>query len=306
MEHAHHAWLSAIAEEINSEYWQVRRKLEGPENTQQRGHHYEALFRRMLLRWLPPQYEIGTRKYLLLEHGVDGEIYSKETDLVIFHPSYPRELRERSEVLLAGVVAAFSVKSALDAQVLQDAIAEARLVRDGFIGREGSIVGELVSPLIYGVLTHTHNLSGSEPRAVVTDVLLGEANNERVPRRQLDLVCIADLDCWYRTADCLQYEIGSPNPSDHDKYIDYWHSAYHSPEFDPQPVDNPNPVATLVTQLWAKLATRDPQLAYLARGLEVTGTGSHGGVGHPRPLTEIVSTALHRRLFLQGSRCHIV
>lgn len=216
MEHAHHAWLSALAEDINAEYWQVRRKLEGPENIQQRGHHYEALFRRLLLRWIPPQYEIGTRKYLLLERDIDGETYSNETDLVIFHPSYPRELRERSEVLVAGVVAAFSVKSSLDAQVLQDAIAEARLVRDGFAERQGLIVGELVSPLIYGVLTHTHDLSASTTRAAVTNALLAGANGEEVPRRQLDIVCVADLDCWYRTAECLQHEIGSPDPSDYD------------------------------------------------------------------------------------------
>ncbi|WP_329786446.1 DUF6602 domain-containing protein, partial [Mycobacterium intracellulare] len=133
-----------------------------------------------------PQYEIGTRKYLLLERDIDGETYSNETDLVIFHPSYPRELRERSEVLVAGVVAAFSVKSSLDAQVLQDAIAEARLVRDGFAERQGLIVGELVSPLIYGVLTHTHDLSASTTRAAVTNALLAGANGEEVPRRQLD------------------------------------------------------------------------------------------------------------------------
>ena len=111
--HAHHAWLESVAREASHEYELVRKQLKGSGRTQQRGHDYEAIFRRLLLGWLPPQYEIGTHKYLVFEELVDGKAYSAETDLVVYHPSYPRALRERSEVLLSGVIAAFSVKSEL-------------------------------------------------------------------------------------------------------------------------------------------------------------------------------------------------
>ena len=202
----------------------VRRSLAGPENIQQRGHHYEALWRRLLIGWLPPQYQIGTRKYLLLEHEVDGRTYSHETDLVIYHPSYPRELRERSEVLISGVVAAFSVKSRLENGDLAEAIAEARLVRAGIAERSG-LIGELVSPLIFGLLAHSHDLTGANPLATVSDALMAETRKDEHPRRQLDLVCVADLDCWYRTTSMTQHEIPSP-PSDEDYYADFWHSAW--------------------------------------------------------------------------------
>jgi hypothetical protein len=300
--HVHHAWLAAIAEDAVREYEMVRDQLQGPGKTQQRGHNYEALFRRVLLGWLPPQYEIGTRKYLVLERSVDGLTYSAETDLVIYHPSYPRDLRERSEVLLSGVIAAFSVKSELSTGSLREAIAEARRVREGFAERRGSEIGELISPLIYGVLAHSYSKRTKDPRASVTRALLAEARKREHPRRQLDIVCVANLDCWYRTAHILADDVGTRQPSANDLYIDYWRSAYQLPDFDHDSrVTNPNAFATLIAQLWAKLAVRDPQLSHLAQGLEVTNTGVHAGPGHHRQLGKLVSDPLWQRLFEQGT-----
>jgi hypothetical protein len=303
MEHAHHAWIGAVAQAVAAEYTAAREKLAGPENIQQRGHAYEALFRRLLSGWLPPQYEIGMRKYLLLEREINGNSFSHETDLVIFNPSYPRELRERSEVLLSGVVAAFGIKSELDPAGLKEAIEEAAMVRDGYEERLGSEIGELLSPLIYGVLAHTHKLPGGvEPRSSVTETLLAQAETASPPRKQLDLVCVADLDCWYRTTHILQDTVGATEPSENDLYIDYWHSAYGDPALSGMPaLSNSNPIAALVTQLWAKLSTRDLQLKPIADGLRVTGTGTHSGPGRTRALTSVISSALHQRAFQAGS-----
>jgi hypothetical protein len=307
MTQAHVRWLGAVADAVAEEYELTRRSLVGRSKTQQRGHHYEALFRRLLNGWLPPQYEVGTRKYLLLERAVNRHSYSRETDLVIFHPSYPRELRERSEVLLSGVIAAFSVKSELRKRDLQDAITEARAVREGFEGRLGSEIGELISPLIYGVLAHTHKLPGEEPRASVTDALLAETQKDKPPRGQLDIVCIADLDCWYRTVNISQNPLrpaGGSEPSEGDSYYDFWHSAHQTPATGggDAALPNPNPIATLVIQLWAKLATRDAQLKQIASGLSAMRTGTHLGSGEmPRRLDGVISGGLHRRVFPEGS-----
>ncbi|BBZ43359.1 hypothetical protein MPRM_06400 [Mycobacterium parmense] len=305
MTQAHVRWLGAVADAVAAEYELTRRNLVGRARAQQRGHHYEALFRRLLQGWLPPQYEVGTRKYLLLERAVNRKSYSCETDLVIFHPSYPRELRERSEVLLSGVVAAFSVKSELSRGKLRDAITEARVVREGFERKVGTEIGELISPLIYGVLAHTHKLPGDEPRAAVTDALLAETQKDEPPRGQLDLVCVADLDCWYRTVNIAQNPIrpGPSAPSEGDSYYDFWHSAHQTPDTTgAAPLQNPHPIATLVIQLWAKLAVRDPQLKQIADGLSAMRTGAHLGSGHlPRRLDGVISSYLHERIFPTGS-----
>jgi hypothetical protein len=55
---------------------------------------------------LPPQYELGKRKYLLLETP-DGPTVTPETDLVVFYPHYPEKLRTKESVLASGVAAAF-------------------------------------------------------------------------------------------------------------------------------------------------------------------------------------------------------
>lgn len=294
MKHPHHAWLQAVADDVENEYQLVSSTLKGPSNTQQRGHYYEALFRRLLVGWLPPQYEIGTRKYLVLEAG--KRQFSGETDLVIFHPSYPHGLRQRSEVLVSGVVAAFSVKSALTTKELKDAVDEARKVREGIARRVGSVVGEVVSPLIYGVLAHTSAIRSMDPQASVSRVLRAEMQKREDPRRQLDIVCISDLDCWYRTVQILAHEVATREPSEYDIYIDFWRAASQSAELTQEIGFNPNPIATLMTQLWAKLAIRDSQLSPIADALRMTGTGEYGGIGVHRPLTDLVSPDLHRRL----------
>ena len=76
------------------------------EDPQRAGHGGEGTWRRFLQDWLPPAYEVGTRKYIVPEEGEDGF----ETDLVVFAPAYPKRLRDREEILGAGVAAAFSVK----------------------------------------------------------------------------------------------------------------------------------------------------------------------------------------------------
>ena len=159
------------------------------------------------------------------------------------------------------MVAAFSVKSQLEPSDLKDAVAEARLVREGMAERLGDIVGELVSPLIYGVLAHApHKKLGADPSATVSNTLLAEAEKyDSHPSKQLDIVCVADLDCWYRTVAVAQNELGSEKETEHDLYFDFWRSAYEPPEYATQSMPNANPVATLVTQLWAKLAARDPR-----------------------------------------------
>jgi Domain of unknown function (DUF6602) len=84
-----------------------------PTNIQRTGHRVESRWDEVLSNWLPPQYAIGKRKYILLETE-GGPATTKETDLVIFHPHYPEKLRTKESVLASGVAAAFSSKRTID------------------------------------------------------------------------------------------------------------------------------------------------------------------------------------------------
>lgn len=125
----------------------------------------------------------------------------------------------------------------------------------------------------------------------------GQLDDESGPRR-LDRSSQASRVRRDRTTNVLQDPVGASEPSADDGYFDYWNSAYEDPAVTGMPVlPGANPIATVVKQLWAKLATRDPQLKPIADGLRVTKTGSHSGPGRHRLLNSVVSSSLHSTLF---------
>src|SRR5690349_8902310 len=106
MGHAHHQWLQDASEDIQRDYDRLYMKASDPKNTQAVGHENETLWEEFLTNWLPPQYEVATRKYILGTRDTETEPF--ETDLIVFHPGYPRKLRAKTHIMAAGVAAAFS------------------------------------------------------------------------------------------------------------------------------------------------------------------------------------------------------
>lgn len=104
LDHVHHQWLDRVTRDVADDYDQLHALAQ--QDPQKAGHGGEGTWLRFFADWLPPSYEIGTRKYIVPEAG--GESF--ETDLVVFNPGYPKRLREREDILGAGVAAAFSVK----------------------------------------------------------------------------------------------------------------------------------------------------------------------------------------------------
>jgi hypothetical protein len=96
--HEHHQWLADVNEDIVTQYERDHVIARQAKNIQRTGHKVESRWDGVLRDWLPPQYEIGKRKYLLLETE-DGPPISAETDIVIFHPHYPEKLRVKESVL---------------------------------------------------------------------------------------------------------------------------------------------------------------------------------------------------------------
>jgi hypothetical protein len=116
---------------------------------------------RVLEQWLPPAYEVVTRKYVIPEVGTR----SFETDIIVLRPSYPVPLRSREEILAGGVAAAFSVKLTLDAAGIRDGVERAVALRRGLITRHGTLRDEMAPPFPVGLLAHSHiwKAPGSAP-----------------------------------------------------------------------------------------------------------------------------------------------
>ncbi|RAG86235.1 hypothetical protein DN069_07725 [Streptacidiphilus pinicola] len=175
-----------------------RLHLQARTDPQRSGHGGEGTWEQFLSDWLPPHYEVATRKYIIPDDGDD--VF--ETDLVVFRPGYPRALRKRVEVLAAGVAAAFSVKLTLDRDGIRDGIDRAARLRRGSRTTPRHIRGELLGQFPVGLLAHSHAWASPDPGPSnnVTRALV-ELDSALVqhPREALDFLCVADLGTWSTT-----------------------------------------------------------------------------------------------------------
>lgn len=282
--HPHHKWLTKISSQMQSDFEEAHAEASHPSGVQKAGHHGEEIWGRFLQEWLPPQYEIGYRKYILLEADPgDGSEVSGETDIVIFHPSYPRALRDRHEVLLSGIVAAFSAKLTLNRAGIEEAVNEAAKVRRAAKLRSHDLNGKLLTPFVYGILAHTHawKAPASNPVEAVTAALSEldlKFSNE--PREAMDLLCVADLNFWSKQIMLVTPEHAEELPASvvapggHIQYS-FLNVGDDKSAKDASSLILP-PVAFLVGLLYEKLSYYDDSLSAMADGFRLTDTSIYG------------------------------
>ena len=154
----------------------------------------------MLTDWLPPEYQVEKRKYILLETD-DGLKMTKETDLVVFYPHYPKNLRDKPAVLASGVAAAFSVRRTVGRDDIKEAYENGLTLRRGMKLREATVQAHLVPPVFFGLLGESHDWKApsSTPKENIK-AITDELDKELIksPREGLDFICVADLGAWAR------------------------------------------------------------------------------------------------------------
>lgn len=205
---------------------------------------------------------MGTRKYIVTDSSANTE-QSKETDLVIFHPSYPKRLREQTHILASGIVAAFSVKMTLNAQGIREAQDEAAALRRLLPPPNATIRDDIISPILFGVLAHSHQWTapGSDARGNVERAL--EDRPPRNPREWIDVVCISDLACWSRLAVViLDHVLMAIRKSPGNTISDTPHVQDGLSR-----TDNSSALGVLVAFLNSRFAIFDPTLRPIAAGL---------------------------------------
>lgn len=163
----------------------------------------ENVWSKIISDWLPESYFVTTKGRLI---SADGR-KSPQLDVVVLKPGYPRMLREKKIYLADGVAAVFECKNTLDRRGLVDAIEKCRVTKQLFAKRTGSPLRELVSPIVCGILAHSHSWN-SENDVVVNKIAeickIAEAEIEE-PRFLLDVLCVANLGAWERA-----YMLSSP------------------------------------------------------------------------------------------------
>lgn len=293
-------WIDEVTSSIERDYQELREQLasDGPRAVQEVGHRTESAWKNFLQDWLPPQYEVATRKYIVADSSDDAR-RSAETDLVIYHPSYPKRLRKESLVLASGVVGAFSVKLTLDAKGLRDACVEAAELRE-LLPTAPNVRDELISPIFYGVLAHSHSWDkpNSSPAANIEECLRAAAPPH--PRASLDAVCVADLGCWSRASfvllDHVLKAIRQSSGVKHD--TPHLQDGYMRPEGDVT-----SPLGSLISAVASRLAFFDTTLKPVADGLRRLGPAEYSAMVLSRrwPLDEVFTAETRDGLWM-GAR----
>jgi hypothetical protein len=123
---------------------------------------------------------------------------SPQVDVVVLKPTYPPKLLEKKVWLAGGVAAAFACKTTLTAAHVRAALDRCARFKLLYPPRQGTPRLELRSPLIYGLLAHSHSWKApnSDPIAVIERTFESAEKSIQHPRLDLDFLCVADLATW--------------------------------------------------------------------------------------------------------------
>lgn len=265
-EPAHAKWFRSFRNKISEDYARLHKEALG--DVQRAGHGGESTWVGVLKDWLPPAYDVVTRKYIVPEIGAK----KFETDIVVLFPSYPVHLRANEDILAGGVAAAFSVKLTLDSAGIRDGVQRAVDLRRAMKPRYGTPRREMIPPFPVGILAHSHDWKApaSTPAKNVADQLMSldfELVNH--PRESLDYVCVADLAMWstirlpWVPSSTLPWPHGTTEQQKQEGLAYVTYSQTDSSE-------SFSVVSSLITSLYVRLSYFDPTLRPLADNLMST------------------------------------
>lgn len=256
-------WFSSVQEEIRNDYIAAQKVHRS--DIQRSGHQGESTWATLLETWLPSNYEIGLRKYIIGHHG---SVEPFETDIIVYEPSYPKSLRPKSEVHSSGVAAAFSVKLTARTPHFKEIANWSRSLSQLSQPDLTTVEGQLLPGFPTCFLAHAHAL-GENPLDKFSSGIRDAGKVAQHPRELVDLACIADIGTLY----CMRaayIPITQLDPSENDfamsSYIELSDEYEHGA------------VAHFIISLYKLLGRNDPSLKKLANGLaHSTKTGNGQG-----------------------------
>ena len=274
-------FMQQVTTEMESEYLRIRsRASEDPGTAGDQG---EENWAALLRDWLPPTYSIVTKGRIL---SPDGRA-SPQVDVLVLKDVYPKKLLNKKLYLSAGVAAAFECKTTLTANHIEQATKTCVEIKSLYTDRTGTPYQETHSPIIYGLLSHSHSWKGpnSQPATNVEQKWIkSDHAHSQHPRESLDLICVSDVGMWCPTKFTF---IHTPN-------VDADPTLESIRRFFPDPIgtariaytgfipgrDYPRlkytPIGAFMVKLLNALAWENPSLRGLADYFSLSGIGGNG------------------------------
>ena len=189
-------FMEQVTSEMESEYLRIHsRAAEDPGSAGDQG---EENWAELLREWLPPTYKIVTKGRIL---SSDGRA-SPQVDVIVLKEIYPEKLANKKLYLSAGVAAAFECKTTLTSNHIEQAAQTCVKIKSLYADRTGTPYQELHSPVIYGLLSHSHSWKGANstpaPNVEQKWIQADHAYSQH-PKHSLDLICVSDLGLWSPT-----------------------------------------------------------------------------------------------------------
>ena len=259
--HDLHDFMQQLSDEMAAEYDRIqKRATEDPGTAGDQG---EENWTELLRGWLPSTYKVVTKGRIISQDGLT----SPQIDILVLKSIYPERLLNKKLYLAAGVAAAFECKTTLKASDIEKTVKNCVKIKSLYPVREGTPYKELHTPIVYGLLAHSHSWKAPNSTPEVNiDQKLDEADYLHVshPRQTLDLLCVVDLATWTsHKSTCLpKLPSSDPNyaPQDAEAITVY---LKHFTNADTQ-VKDFLPIGALISNLWKRLAREDPALRDLA------------------------------------------
>lgn len=272
-------FMQQISAEMSAEYNRIQmRATEDPGTAGDQG---EENWAELLRDWLPSTYEVVTKGRIISQEGAT----SPQIDVLVLNETYPKKLLNKKLYLAAGVAAAFECKTTLKASHISEAMQNCAKIKSMYPIRSGTPYKELHSPLVYGLLAHSHSWKGasSTPEPNIEQKLQeADASYVSHPRLQLDFLCVADLAAWSSSAMTF---LGPRQVPDWSNLAPMYGpdgsaiTAYIGHTRLKDQVDQFTPIGVLISYLSQKLAWENPALRGLAdyyRIANIAGSGNGG------------------------------
>jgi hypothetical protein len=259
--------MRSVSRGVEEEYNRINKRTKEDPGTA--GDQSEENWAAIPRNWLPPKYKIVTKGRII---GHSGDT-SPQVDILTLDSSYPKALFDKKLYLAGGVAAAFECKLTLRTAHISESVQNAAQINNLYPKKEGTPRLELSTPIVYGVLAHSHSWKrdGSNPTNNVESKLLEESkNNTEHPRELIDLVCISDLADWNTVKWPFMPGFKKDKIGNKRIKIDTWlppQTNFHKNSKDNENKPNPNgytPIGSFITNLIRKLAWEDEDLRSLA------------------------------------------
>ena len=253
--------MSQASKEMAAEYHRIRRRANEEPGTA--GDQGEENWAELLRNWLPPTYQVVTKGRIISEDGRT----TPQIDVIVLKDIYPKKLLSKKHYLAGGVAAAFECKATLRAFHINAAVRTCKVLKDFYRIREGSPYRELHSPILYGLLSHSHSWKSKKSNPVINvtgNLDKSDASHIVHPRHSLDLLCVADLGIWASSKITLAEQPSNRNGTARSAYV-------ASSIGNDTKKARFTPIGSFISFLIMKLAREDPRLRDIADYYRLTG-----------------------------------